>query len=491
MDFPKLLSDIAYLVSATLFIVGLKFLSNPKKARNGNQLAAIGMTFAVVASLVFIFGGGLNGARTAEGLPPLADTHGLLIILGIVLGAVVGAVAARKVAMTEMPQMVALLNGCGGGAAALISTVEFATFMAAKSAGKPVDPLGFGATMFGGVIGSLSFWGSLMAFAKLSGVMEKAITSAFQKFLTVVVFLAVIGTVVWSGMATGHEAMGGNLPFYTLLGVALLFSVLMVIPIGGADMPVVISLLNSCTGLAVAATGFSLRQPALIISGTLVGASGTLLTLLMCKAMNRSITNVLFAGVGSGPVATGGGAATGGPAKSAREISADDLAMLCCNVQSVIIIPGYGMAVAQAQHVTRELGDLLTAKGVDVKYAVHPVAGRMPGHMNVLLAEANVPYEQLYDLEQINSEFERCDVAMVIGANDVINPAARYDKTSPIYGMPILDADKARNIIVVKRSLKPGFAGIDNEIYYDPKTYMFFGDAKAAITKLVEAVKQQ
>ena len=472
---PKLLSDVAYLASAILFIIGLKFLSNPKRARQGNQLAAIGMVSAIVASFIFIYGGGV---------PELTKSAGVLIIVGILVGGVAGTVGARMVGMTEMPQMVALLNGCGGGGAALISTVEFANFMALKAHGQPVDPLGFGATMFGGVIGSLSFWGSLMAFAKLSGVMEKAISSVLQKLLTGIVFLAVIGTVIWSGMATD------NVPFYALLGVALLFSVLMVIPIGGADMPVVISLLNSCTGLAVAATGFSLQQPALIISGTLVGASGTLLTLLMCKAMNRPITNVLFAGVGSGPVATGG-AAAGGPAKSAREITAEDLAMLCANVQSVIIIPGYGMAVAQAQHVTRELGDLLTAKGVDVKYAVHPVAGRMPGHMNVLLAEANVPYEQLYDLEQINSEFERCDVAMVIGANDVINPAARYDKTSPIYGMPILDADKARNIIVVKRSLKPGFAGIDNEIYYDPKTYMFFGDAKNAISKLVEAVKAQ
>ena len=472
---PKLLSDVAYLASAILFIIGLKFLSNPKRARQGNQLAAIGMASAIVASFIFIYGGGVHEMTTIARV---------LIIVGILVGGVAGTLGARKVGMTEMPQMVALLNGCGGGAAALISTVEFANFMTLKANGQPVDPLGFGATMFGGVIGSLSFWGSLMAFAKLSGVMEKAISSAFQKLLTGIVFLAVIGTVIWSGMATD------NVPFYALLGVALLFSVLMVIPIGGADMPVVISLLNSCTGLAVAATGFSLQQPALIISGTLVGASGTLLTLLMCKAMNRPITNVLFAGVGSGPVATGG-AATGGPAKSAREITADDLAMLCTNVQSVIIIPGYGMAVAQAQHVTRELGDLLTARGVDVKYAVHPVAGRMPGHMNVLLAEANVPYEQLYDLEQINSEFERCDVAMVIGANDVINPAARYDKSSPIYGMPILDADKARNIIVVKRSLKPGFAGIDNEIYYDPKTYMFFGDARNAISKLVEAVKAQ
>jgi NAD(P) transhydrogenase subunit beta len=468
---PKLLSDVAYLSSAILFIIGLKFLSHPKKARRGNQMAAIGMLFAIVASFIFIWGGGL--------LQP-GSNAGVLIIVGILVGGLAGTIGARYVAMTDMPQMVALLNGCGGGAAALISTVEFANFAAGRGEG---DPLAFGATLFGAVIGSLSFWGSLMAFGKLSGFMERAITSAFQKFLTVAVFLALLATIAWIGM-------GGGMPaFYTLLGVSLLFSLLMVIPIGGADMPVVISLLNSCTGLAVAATGFALREPALIISGTLVGASGTLLTLLMCKAMNRSITNVLFAGVGAGPVATPGAAGASGPAKTAREISADDLAMLLANIQTLIVIPGYGMAVAQAQHVTRELADILTAKGVDVKYAVHPVAGRMPGHMNVLLAEANVPYEQLFDLEQINPEFERCDVALVIGANDVVNPCARYDKSSPIYGMPILDADKAKNIIVVKRSLKPGFAGIDNEIYFNPKTYMFFGDAKNAIQKLVAAVK--
>jgi NAD(P) transhydrogenase subunit beta len=471
---PRLLSDVAYLTSAILFIVGLKFLSHPSRARRGNQLAALGMTFAVVASFIFIWGDHV--------LRP-GSHAGLLIVVGIAVGAVAGTLGARMVAMTEMPQMVALLNGCGGGAAALISTVEFANFMTAKAGGRAIDPLGFGATMFGGVIGSLSFWGSLVAFGKLSGVAEKAMTSPLQRLLTIVTFLALIGAVIASALAHGSA------PFYLLLLVSLLFSALMVLPIGGADMPVVISLLNSCTGLAVAATGFSLQQPALIISGTLVGASGTLLTLLMCKAMNRSITNVLFAGVGAAPAAAAPGAKGAAPAKSAREITADDLAMLLGNVQSVIVIPGYGMAVAQAQHVTRELGDLLAARGVEVKYAVHPVAGRMPGHMNVLLAEANVPYEQLFDLEQINSEFERCDVALIIGANDVVNPAARYDKASPIYGMPILDADKAANIIVVKRSLNPGFAGIDNEIYYNPKTFMFFGDAKGAISKLVEAVK--
>jgi NAD(P) transhydrogenase subunit beta len=461
------------LTSAILFIVGLKFLSHPRRARRGNQLAAIGMAFALIASFIFIWGGRL--------IEPGSDA-GVLIIVGILVGGVAGTIGARKVAITEMPQMVALLNGCGGGAAALISTVEF---MRWAHAGETVDPLGFGATLFGAVIGSLSFWGSLVAFGKLSGFMEKAITSPLQKALNAGLFLGLIATLVW--IAIG----GGALAFDLLLVLSLLFGILMVVPIGGADMPVVISLLNSFTGLAVAATGFSLREPALIISGTLVGASGTLLTLLMCKAMNRSITNVLFAGVGGGAPAATGGAVAGGVAKNVREISLEDAALLLANVSSVVIVPGYGMAVAQAQHAARELADMLAKQGVEVKYAIHPVAGRMPGHMNVLLAEANVPYEQLFDLEQINPELERTDVVLVVGANDVVNPAARHDKSSPIYGMPILDVDKAKHVIIVKRSLKPGFAGIDNELYYDPKTMMLFGDAKSVLSKLVEELKSQ
>ena len=468
---PKLLSDVAYLTSAILFIVGLKFLSHPRRARRGNQLAAIGMAFAVVASFIFIWGGGL--------LEPGSDA-GVLIIVGILVGAIAGTIGARKVAITEMPQMVALLNGCGGGAAALISVVEFARIQHGETA----DALGFGATLFGLVIGSLSFWGSLVAFGKLSGFMEKAITSPLQKALNGALFLAIIATLVWISMGGGMNA------FLVLTVLSLFFGVLMVVPIGGADMPVVISLLNSFTGLAVAATGFSLHEPALIISGTLVGASGTLLTLLMCKAMNRSITNVLFAGVGAG-AAPGAPGAAGGPAKAVREISLEDTGVLLANVGSVVIVPGYGMAVAQAQHAARELADMLAKQGVEVKYAIHPVAGRMPGHMNVLLAEANVPYEQLFDLEQINPEFERTDVVLVVGANDVVNPAARHDKTSPIYGMPILDVDKAKHVIIIKRSLKPGFAGIDNELYYDPKTMMLFGDAKSVLSKLVEELKTQ
>ncbi|MGH8004242.1 MAG: NAD(P)(+) transhydrogenase (Re/Si-specific) subunit beta [Limisphaerales bacterium] len=459
----KLLSDLAYLTSAFLFIIGLKFLSHPARARRGNWLAILGMAFALAATFIFLWSGG-------------APERGMLIIAGIVIGGLLGSFGARWVAITDMPQMVALLNGCGGGAAALISTVEFV-------GGKTTDPVGFGSTIFGCVIGSISFSGSIVAFGKLQGIIsERAITSTFQKVINALLFVGLIGSIVW--IAAG----GGAATFYIFLAGSLAFGVLMVIPIGGADMPVVISLLNSFTGLAVAATGFALTQPALIISGTLVGASGTFLTLMMCKAMNRSLANVLFAGVGAGPAATPG-AAAGGAAKTAREISPEDAAVLLGNIQSLIIIPGYGMAVAQAQHVTRELADMLSNRGVEVKYAVHPVAGRMPGHMNVLLAEANVPYDQLFDLDQINPDFERCDVALVIGANDVVNPAARTDKSSPIYGMPILDADKAKHIIVIKRSLNPGFAGIDNALYYDPKTYMLFGDAKGAVAKLVEALK--
>jgi NAD(P) transhydrogenase subunit beta len=384
--------------------------------------------------------------------------------------------------MTDMPQMVALLNGFGGGSAALISTVEF---LHAAAIGERPTPTAAISAMFGTIIGSLSFSGSLVAFGKLQGIIsERAITSPIQKVVNVLLFggLLVAAVAILGG--------GGTPWFYALLGGALLLGVLMVIPIGGADMPVVISLLNSFTGLAVAATGFVLSNNALIISGTLVGASGTLLTMLMCKAMNRSLANVLFAGVGAGPAPTAAGGGSGGTARPERDIGIEDAAVLLANVQSVIIVPGYGMAVAQAQHAARELAELLGRHGTSVKYAIHPVAGRMPGHMNVLLAEANVPYDQLFDLEQINPEFERSDVALVVGANDVVNPAARHDTQSPIYGMPILDVDKSRHIIIIKRSLKPGFAGIDNELYYDPKTMMLFGDAKAALTKLVEELKR-
>jgi NAD(P) transhydrogenase subunit beta len=459
------LFDFLYLLAAVLFIVGLKFLSSPAHARRGNTTAALGM---LVATLTLLASMMVN----PESGPP----HNLgLIVTAIAIGAVAGAVGARRVAMTDMPQMVAILNGCGGGSAALISTAEFLHLSTARAGAD---------TMFGTIIGSISFSGSVVAFAKLQGlVSEKAINSPIQKAVNALLFLGLLGLVGMLGFS------GGGAPaFYALLGVSLAFGVLMVMPIGGADMPVVISLLNSFTGLAVAATGFVLHNNALIISGTLVGASGTLLTMLMCRAMNRSLANVLFAGFGGSTTAAAAGAAVGG-AKNYREVSVDDAAVLLANVQSLIIVPGYGMAVAQAQHTVRELADLLAKMGVEVKYAIHPVAGRMPGHMNVLLAEANVPYDQLFDLDQINPDFERADVALVIGANDVVNPAARSDKASPIYGMPILDADKAQHVIVIKRSMNPGFAGIDNQLYYEPRTSMLFGDAKGAVSKLVEAVK--
>ena len=460
--------QLAYLASAVLFIVGLKFLSSPARARRGNLMAAIGMAVATAATLGVLWmpGGGFHNQG--------------LIVAGIVIGAALGTAGARWVQMTQMPQMVALLNGFGGGAAALISTGDFlhAAIHAERLSGTAVA-----STILGCIIGSLSFSGSLVAFGKLQGIIsERAITSPLQKVINGVLFFAILATVA------GIAARGGSTWFLALLIEALLFGVLMVIPIGGADMPVVISLLNSFTGLAVAATGFALTNNALIISGTLVGASGTLLTTLMCKAMNRSLANVLFAGVGAGPVAAPG-APGSAAAKPVREIGVDDAAVLLSNIQSLIVVPGYGMAVAQAQHAVRELADQLAQRGVEVKYAIHPVAGRMPGHMNVLLAEANVPYDQLFDLDQINPEFEHTDVALVIGANDVVNPAARTDRQSPIYGMPILDADKAQHVIVIKRSLNPGFAGIDNPIYYDPRTLMLFGDAKGVVARLVEAMK--
>jgi NAD(P) transhydrogenase subunit beta len=325
----------------------------------------------------------------------------------------------------------------------------------------------------------------MVAVGKLQGlVSERPITYPMQKTLNLLLFAAIV-------VLGGLVLTTGGAPFLLLLLLgSLLLGVMMVIPIGGADMPVVISILNSFTGLAAAATGFVLTNNALIISGTLVGASGTILTQLMCKAMNRSLLNVLFGAFGTlAPTPAGAGGKAGGNAKPVRDISVEDAAVLLANIHSLIIVPGYGMAVAQAQHAARELADLLARNGTTVKYAIHPVAGRMPGHMNVLLAEANVPYPQLFDLDQINPEFEHTDVALVVGANDVVNPAARHDKSSPIYGMPILDADKAKHIIIIKRSLNPGFAGIDNELYYDPKTMMMFADAKSALSKLVEELK--
>jgi NAD(P) transhydrogenase subunit beta len=460
-----LLIELAYLASSILFIIGLKRLSSPATARSGNLLASYGMGLVVAATLA---------------LPGLL--HWPLILAMLALGIALGIVGARTVPMTDMPQMVAFLNGLGGGGAALVSILEFQAAVAAPAL---AEPTALYSGVLGTIIGTLSFVGSVVACGKLTGMLsEKPLQFPGLQFLNAVLFASMLGC--------GAFAVSSSAPlpwFYAMLAVASAFGAMLVLPIGGADMPVVISLLNSFTGLAAAATGFVLGNNALIISGTLVGASGTLLTQLMCKAMNRSLANVLFAGFGGG-----GAAAAAGPGKSAsgrivREVTVDDAAMLLANVQSLVIVPGYGMAVAQAQHSVREMAEMLGKRGIDVKYAIHPVAGRMPGHMNVLLAEANVPYDQLYDIDQINPEFERTDVALIIGANDVVNPAARADTTSPIYGMPILDADKARHVIIIKRSLNAGFAGIDNELYYDPRCSMLFGDAKGAVQKLIEALK--
>ncbi len=453
---------LAYLVAAVLFIVGLKQLSSPKGARNGNFIAAAGMIVALGATIPLLH-------FTRAGIT--------IIAIGVVIGAIVGTVGARVVRMTAIPQMVALFNGVGGGAAALVAVAELLKFGVHPPFAQ-VFP-----SVFSIIIGSISFAGSMVAFAKLQELMTGTpITYPGQQIVNGLLAAAIVG------FAIAVVAVA-SIPFsfLSLMALALVLGVAFVLPIGGADMPVVISLLNACTGLAVAATGFTLDNFALIVAGTLVGASGSLLTKLMSDAMGRSIGNILFGAFGR--VQTAATAAAGGQARSVRSASAEDLGTLLAYSQRVIIVPGYGLAVAQAQHAARELADVLEKRGVDVEYAIHPVAGRMPGHMNVLLAEANVPYEQLKEMDQVNDDFKNADVALIVGANDVVNPAARTTPGSPIYGMPILNADQAKNVIFMKRSMRPGFAGIDNDLMYGPKTVMFFGDAKDSLTKLVSAVK--
>jgi len=467
MTTPLALSQTAinftYLVAAVLLIVGIRRLSAPPTARSGNVIAAVGMTIAIV----FTF------------LDRDIDDY-WLIAGGMAVGTVVGVASARLVKMTAIPQMVALFNGVGGGAAALVAASEFHR-LAPGSGHLAGDDIG--AMLFSAVIGSISFAGSLVAFAKLQEVLPgRPIVFAAQQVANAALFAAILACGALAG------ATEDGLWMVLLLVGALLFGMLLVLPIGGADMPVVISLLNAFTGLAAASAGFVLENTALIIGGTLVGASGTLLTILMGRAMNRSLANVLFGAFGAAP-AGGAAVAASTEGKSYREITAEDAAVMLAYANRVVIVPGYGLAVAQAQHAVRELADLLEKRGVDVKYAIHPVAGRMPGHMNVLLAEANVPYPQLFDMEDINPEFARTDVALVIGANDVTNPAARSAPESPIYGMPILNVDEAANVVVLKRSMSPGFAGIDNDLYYNPKTAMLFGDAKSSVEKLVAGVK--
>lgn len=462
------LINLAYVAASALFIFGLKGLAHPRTAVRGNLLGAVGMLVAIVATL-------FDRHIVAAGL------HGLAFIAaGLAVGSAIGAVLALKVQMTAMPQMVALFNGVGGGAAALIAASEYH-----REAPFPGHLSGdvIAAILFSALIGSISFSGSMVAFGKLQELVTgKPLTFRGQNAVNGLVILAALAVAILGGATEDGVWM------VVLLVLALVFGVMLVLPIGGADMPVVISFLNAFTGLAAAATGFELDNNALIIGGTLVGASGTLLTILMGRAMNRSLANVLFSAFGQAP-AGGAAAVAATDGQTVREISADDLAVMLLYARQVMIVPGYGLAVAQAQHAVRELADLLEAKGVQVKYAIHPVAGRMPGHMNVLLAEANVPYPSLLDMEDANPEFPRTDVALVIGANDVTNPAARTNPESPLYGMPILDVDKAQNVVVMKRSMAAGFAGVDNELYFNPKTAMLFGDAKASLEKLIEAAK--
>jgi NAD(P) transhydrogenase subunit beta len=465
---------LAWLAGAACFVLGLHRMNSPATARDGNRLSAAGMAVAVIATLAYLItrDGGLSGVAL------------VIIVVGFAIGGGAGLYTARSVKMTAMPQLVSLFNAVGGGAAALVAIDDFIRL----NSGAPVDTTIF--VVLGALIGSVTFTGSLIAGGKLQGLIAgKPIYVPGGQIVTVAIALvALVGTAALILGAAGVLALGSAATLALLFLVVLagmIFGVTMVLPIGGADMPVVISLLNSFTGTAAAMAGFVLGNPVLIISGALVGASGAILTKLMADAMNRSVLNIMVGGFGGGDEAAGAVTGAGG---TVREIGADDVAIQLAYAQSVIIVPGYGLAVAQAQHAVRELAELLESKGVDVKYAIHPVAGRMPGHMNVLLAEANVPYPQLKEMDEINPEFDRCDVALVIGANDVTNPAARRPG-SPVSGMPILDVDHAKSIVVIKRSMGRGYAGIDNELYSNPKTGMLFADAKEGLAALTAAVK--
>jgi H+-translocating NAD(P) transhydrogenase subunit beta len=465
----EILVRLAWLLGAVAFVFGLIRMNSPATARNGNLVSAGGMAIAVAATAILILAGGA---------PPMAW---LIIIVGIVIGGGLGLYTARSVAMTAMPQLVSLFNAVGGGAAALIAIDDYIHIASDPAVTAPL--VTSVAVVLDIIIGAITFSGSLIASGKLMGLRvtpSRSVRIPGGQLVTIA--LALIAVVAGGYLIAGNE----NVPvMFVILAVALIFGVTMTLPIGGADMPVVISLLNSFTGTAVAMAGFVLDNVVLIIAGALVGASGAILTKLMADAMNRSVLNIMIGGFGGGDDTAGAVAGAGG---SVRELGVDDAAIQLAYASSVIVVPGYGLAVAQAQHAVRELAELLEDRGVDVKYAIHPVAGRMPGHMNVLLAEANVPYPLLREMEDINPEFSRADVALVIGANDVTNPAARRPG-SPVSGMPILDVDEAKSIIVIKRSMGRGYAGIDNELYANPKTGMLFADAKQGLADLVAAVK--
>jgi NAD(P) transhydrogenase subunit beta len=452
-----------YIVAFGCFIYGLHLLNHPRHARRGNIVAAVGMAIAVVATLLFDF---------------VSDY--LLIALGVAIGTAVGVPAARRVTMTAMPQMVALFNGVGGGAVALISFVEYRESLQHAGGNPALEQLI--PILFAAIVGSVSFWGSNIAFGKLQEILPgRPIQLPGQKFINVALLATAIGCAI--AIAAGTESEG---LFLIMLIAAAVLGNMFVLPIGGADMPVVISLLNAFTGLSAAAAGLALDNVALIVAGMLVGASGSILTRQMAEAMNRSIANIFAGGFGGVSVAPSGD----GEQKPVRSTDAADVAIQLAYASKVVVAPGYGMAVAQAQHTVRELGDELEKRGIRVDYAIHPVAGRMPGHMNVLLAEADVPYDHLKEMDEINPEFPQTDVALVIGANDVTNPAARENEGSPIYGMPILDVDKAAQVIVLKRSMNTGFAGIDNPLFYNENTALLFGDAKESVASVLREVKE-
>lgn len=472
---------LCYLIGSITFILGLKMLSNPASARKGNLVAAAGMAIAI-AGTIFLY-------RDDEG-QKLGNY--IWIFAGLFIGTVVGVLAAKKVKMTAMPEMVSLFNGMGGACAALISVIEFRHLVhgydPAVYAGdgsiffSSLDPVNLLIILLGLIIGSVSFAGSMIAWGKLNGRIKDYSFNGQH-----IVNLVLIGLVFFlAAFIVIMRPEETNLYFYVIVGLSLLYGIMFVMPIGGADMPVVISLLNSFTGVAAACGGFLYDNKVMLTGGILVGAAGTLLTILMCKAMNRSLKNVLIGSFGAGAKATGGAAGAQG---SYKEISLSDSAVVMSYASKVMIVPGYGLAVAQAQHACHELEKILTDKGVDVKYAIHPVAGRMPGHMNVLLAEADVSYEKLQEMEQANEEFHSADVVLVLGANDVVNPAAKSDPASPIYGMPILDVELAKHVIVNKRSMKPGYAGIENDLFFRPKTSMLFGDAKKVLQDLITEIK--
>jgi NAD(P) transhydrogenase subunit beta len=458
-DARETVVNLGYLTATVLFILGLRFLSSPRTARRGNRVAAVGMLIAIVVTL-------LDADVVSYGM----------IAIAVPLGAVIGLVAARRVAMTAMPQMVALFNGCGGAAAAAVAVAEWLHSSAS------FGPGGSAAVGLGTLIGAISFSGSLVAFGKLQELLPtRPLLFPLQRFVNAAVLLLALGLVVWITMGRGDARS-----LWLLLGTALVLGVAGTAPIGGGDMPVVIAVLNAMTGLATALTGVVLDNEMLLVAGVLVGASGMLLTVLMSKAMNRSLANVLFSGFGTPPASI---AAAGGTALVAKTTTAEDTAVALAYARRVVIVPGYGMAVAQAQHELQSISEALIQRGVDVQYAIHPVAGRMPGHMKVLLAEANVPYERLVEMDQINQVLPQTDVVLIVGANDVVNPAAREDPSSPIYGMPIINADKAQLAIVLKRGMSVGFAGIDNALFYRDKTRMLFGDAKKSLHALIDALK--